>query len=56
MGEGGAIGAPAAIVNAINDSLARIGVEVNETPVTPKRLLAAIESAGQRSTGEDGTQ
>jgi carbon-monoxide dehydrogenase large subunit len=45
MGEGGAIGAPAAIVNAINDALHGLGVEINETPVTPKRILQAIGAA-----------
>ncbi len=49
MGEGGAIGAPAAIVNAINDALAGIGVEINETPVSPKRLLAAISKATENA-------
>ena len=45
MGEGGAIGAPAAILNAVNDALHPLGVEVNETPLTPRRLLAAICAA-----------
>ncbi len=54
MGEGGSIGAPAAIVNGINDALAGIGVEVNETPVSPRRLLAAISSAGQHGMDKDG--
>jgi carbon-monoxide dehydrogenase large subunit len=43
MGEGGAIAPPAAIFNAVNDALRPLGVEVNETPLTPRRLLAAIE-------------
>jgi carbon-monoxide dehydrogenase large subunit len=47
MGEGGAIGAPAAIVNAVNDALHGLGVEINETPITPKRLLNAIARARQ---------
>ncbi len=46
IGEGGAIGPPAAIANAINDALAPLGVEVSECPVTPRRLLAAIAAAG----------
>jgi carbon-monoxide dehydrogenase large subunit len=45
MGEGGAISPPAAIANAIRDALLRIGAEVNETPMTPKRVRAAIELA-----------
>ncbi len=42
LGEGGAIAPPAAIANAINDALKPLGVVVTETPVTPRRLLAAI--------------
>jgi carbon-monoxide dehydrogenase large subunit len=44
MGEGGAIGPPGAILNAINDALRPLGAEVNETPVTPRRLRAAIRA------------
>ena len=43
MGEGGAISPPAAIANAIRDALAGIGAEVNETPMTPRRVRRAIE-------------
>ena len=46
IGEGGAIGPPAAIANAINDALAPLGVEISECPVTPRRLLAALAAAG----------
>ena len=42
IGEGGAIGPPAAIANAINDALASIGVEVDALPITPARLLAKL--------------
>jgi carbon-monoxide dehydrogenase large subunit len=45
MGEGGAIAPPAAIFNAVNDALQSLGVEVNETPLTPRRLLEAIQRA-----------
>jgi carbon-monoxide dehydrogenase large subunit len=45
MGEGGAIAPPAAIANAVRDALASLGVEVNETPLTPRRVLAAIRQA-----------
>ena len=45
MGEGGAIAPPAVIFNAVNDALRPLGVELNETPLTPRRLLAAIEAA-----------
>jgi carbon-monoxide dehydrogenase large subunit len=45
MGEGGAIAPPAVIFNAVNDALRGLGVELTETPLTPRRLLAAIERA-----------
>jgi aerobic carbon-monoxide dehydrogenase large subunit len=45
MGEGGAVAPPAAIANAVRDALAAIGAEVNETPITPARVLAAIRKA-----------
>ena len=45
IGEGGAIAPPAAIVNAVNDALAPLGVELTETPVTPRKVIAAIEAA-----------
>jgi carbon-monoxide dehydrogenase large subunit len=45
MGEGGTIGAPAAIANAIADALKPLGIEINELPVTPERLFRLIEAA-----------
>jgi carbon-monoxide dehydrogenase large subunit len=45
-GEGGAIPPPAAILNAVNDALRPLGVEVAETPLTPRRLLAALAAGG----------
>ena len=43
--ESGTIGAPAAIVSAIEDALKPLGVRINDLPVTPERLLALIQSA-----------
>jgi len=48
IGEGGAIGPPAAIANAVNDALAPLGVELTELPITPRRVLAALEAARAR--------
>jgi carbon-monoxide dehydrogenase large subunit len=45
MGEGGAIAPPAAICNAVNDALRKLGVEIKETPLSPRRVLAAIIKA-----------
>lgn len=49
IGEGGAIGPPAAIANAVNDALRPLGAEIGETPITPRRLLAAITAAQPRA-------
>ena len=40
MGEGGTIGAPAAIANAIADALGR---DINELPVTPERIFRLFQ-------------
>jgi carbon-monoxide dehydrogenase large subunit len=45
MGEGGTIGAPGAIANAVTDALSHLGIEVDRLPVTPDRLRAAIKEA-----------
>jgi len=49
LGEGGCIGAPAAIVNAINDALTPFGVVIDEIPATPQRIRAALRSAGVKA-------
>jgi carbon-monoxide dehydrogenase large subunit len=45
MGEGGAIAPPAVIFNAVNDALAPLGIELTQTPLTPRRLLDALVRA-----------
>ena len=45
IGEGGAIAPPAAIANAVNDALKDLGVEMLESPISPRRLLAALAAA-----------
>ena len=47
LGEGGTIGAPAAILNAINDALSPLGAVLDEIPATPLRIHAAIAKARQ---------
>ena len=42
---GRAVGPPAAIVSAVNDALCAVGAEVHDLPLTPARVLTAIESA-----------
>ena len=45
MGEGGAIAPPAAIANAVADALSPLGLQVTSIPLTPERVLTAIERA-----------
>lgn len=40
-GEGGYLAGPAAIASAVDDALVQLGVEVDETPITPNRIFAA---------------
>ncbi|WP_104017586.1 xanthine dehydrogenase family protein molybdopterin-binding subunit [Roseovarius nitratireducens] len=42
MGEGGTIGAPAAIANAVADAIAHLGIGINNLPITPSKLHALI--------------
>jgi aerobic carbon-monoxide dehydrogenase large subunit len=48
MGQGGTIGSPAAIANAVSDALSPLGIEINELPITPERLFRLIEAAPAR--------
>lgn len=41
-GEAGTAGAPAAIMNAINDAIAPLGANVSTQPFTPERVLQAL--------------
>jgi len=52
LGEGGAIGAPAAVLNAISDALAHLGVEVFHMPQAPYRLHASIRAAKEGTPDE----
>jgi aerobic carbon-monoxide dehydrogenase large subunit len=48
-GEAGAIGAPPALVNAVVDALAELGIEHLDMPLTPERLWQAIRAAQPRA-------
>jgi CO/xanthine dehydrogenase Mo-binding subunit len=41
-GEAGATGALAAILNAVNDALAPLGVMLTDQPITPERVVRAL--------------
>jgi carbon-monoxide dehydrogenase large subunit len=55
VGEGGAIGAPPAVVNAVADALAPFGVTITRLPLTPASIVGLIDQAtgpmGRASTG-----
>ncbi len=55
VGEGGAIGAPPAVVNAVADALAPFGVTVTRLPLTPSRILALLDERWKRIPEEDVT-
>jgi carbon-monoxide dehydrogenase large subunit len=44
-GEAGAIGSPAALMNAVHDALSVAGVTYIDMPVTPHRVWSALQSA-----------
>ncbi|MGB6055383.1 MAG: molybdopterin cofactor-binding domain-containing protein, partial [Burkholderiaceae bacterium] len=50
MGEGGTIGAPAAIANAVADALQPLGIEIHQLPITTERLFQLIS---QQSTTQE---
>jgi carbon-monoxide dehydrogenase large subunit len=52
MGEGGTIGAPAAIANAIADALSPLGIDVSVLPMTPERIFKLMELAKIKSRGQ----
>ena len=50
VGEGGAIPPPAAIFNAVNDALRPLNAEMTETPLSPRRILAAIAQSERQAS------
>jgi carbon-monoxide dehydrogenase large subunit len=44
VGEGGAIGPPAAIANAVADALSPFGAEFNETPLKPEQIVVRVRN------------
>ncbi|MDE0335882.1 MAG: molybdopterin-dependent oxidoreductase, partial [Defluviicoccus sp.] len=47
-GEAGTVGAPAAIMLAINDALRPLGARVTSLPITPESILEAVAASGGR--------
>lgn len=48
VGEGGMIGAPAALTNAVADALAQLGVALTEQHLSPERVRALVASGRPR--------
>jgi carbon-monoxide dehydrogenase large subunit len=51
MGEGGTIGAPAAIANAVSDALSPLDIQVSILPITPERIFRLLEQARMKAKG-----
>ena len=51
MGEGGTIGAPAAIANAVSDALSPLDIQVSILPITPERIFGLLEQARTKAKG-----
>jgi carbon-monoxide dehydrogenase large subunit len=43
VGEGGAIGAPPAVLNAVADALAPFGVEITRLPLSPSSIVSLLD-------------
>jgi carbon-monoxide dehydrogenase large subunit len=52
-GEGGAIGSTPAVINAINDALAPLGVTLTRLPASPAAIVELIEQATSDAPGKD---
>ena len=50
MGEGGAIAVPAAVINAVADALAPLGVQVRSQPLGPADVISLIEAVDRATT------
>jgi 2-furoyl-CoA dehydrogenase large subunit len=49
VGEGGAIPAPAALANAVENALEPLGVRLSDLPLTPERIWRAVRSAKNKT-------
>jgi aerobic carbon-monoxide dehydrogenase large subunit len=53
VGEAGTVGALPALLNAVNDALAPLGVRHLDMPVTPERVWRAIQDAKNSAAATD---
>jgi carbon-monoxide dehydrogenase large subunit len=49
VGEGGAIPAPAALANAVENALEPLGISLKDLPLTPERVWKAIRAATEKT-------
>jgi CO/xanthine dehydrogenase Mo-binding subunit len=49
VGEGGAIPAPAALANAVENALETLGVRISDLPLTPERVWGAVRAAKNKT-------
>lgn len=54
VGEGGTIGAPAALLNAVADALAPLGIDITHMPATPASIRTRIRRAMQQAPEPTG--
>ena len=54
MGEAPVISSKAAVIAAVEDALAPLGVEINESPATRRRVRERVRDARANATAEDG--
>jgi carbon-monoxide dehydrogenase large subunit len=54
-GEAGTVGALPAVMNAINDALAPLGIRHFEMPATPERIWRAIRDARRGNLEKDAS-
>ncbi|MBV8950727.1 MAG: molybdopterin-dependent oxidoreductase, partial [Actinobacteria bacterium] len=53
VGEGGAIGAPPAVVNAVADALSPFGIEITCLPATPAAIVALLDARSAATAESD---
>jgi carbon-monoxide dehydrogenase large subunit len=54
VGEGGSIGTPAAVANAVADALAPLGIDHVDLPFTASRVWEAMEAVARRRSARPG--
>lgn len=52
VGEAGAIPVPAAVISAVGDALRGVGATLRDVPLTPERVLDALDSTTRKQPGK----